>query len=111
MNMFERLKKRWNIKSNFQVVVILVVFAITGSTTVYIKKLFFEFIGITSETDLLIKIPVYIISVLVIYNILLLIVGAVFGQFRFFLDFEKKFFSRFIPRRKAIGILDLKGES
>lgn len=109
--MFERLKKRWNIKSNFQVVVILVVFAITGSTTVYIKKLFFEFIGITSETDLLIKIPVYIISVLVIYNILLLIVGAVFGQFRFFLDFEKKFFSRFIPRRKAIGILDLKGES
>ena len=109
--MFEKLKKRWNIQSNFQVVVILVVFAITGSSTVYIKKLFFDFIGITSETDLLIKIPVYIISVLVIYNILLLIVGAVFGQFRFFLEFEKKFFSRFIPRRKVTGVLDLKRES
>ena len=38
--MFEKLKKRWNIESNTQVLVILVVFAVTGSTTVYVKKLF-----------------------------------------------------------------------
>ncbi len=109
--MFEKLKRRWNIESNTQVVTILVVFAVTGSTTVYLKKLFFGLVGITPETDWLIRIPVYILSVLIIYNILLLIVGFVFGQFRFFWEFEKKFFSRFVPRRKPRPVVKLKSES
>lgn len=100
--MFEKLKLRWNIKSNFQVIVILVVFAITGSTTVYLKKLIFELINITPETHLLLKIPLYIIVVLIVYNLLLLVVGFIFGQFRFFLEFEKKFFSRLLFRRKQV---------
>ncbi|WP_340113845.1 DUF6787 family protein [Maribellus mangrovi] len=106
--MFERLKKRWNIASNTQVAIILVVFAITGSATVYLKNMFFTLIGITAETDLVVRIPVYIASVLIIYNILLLIIGFVFGQFRFFWAFEKKFFSRFAPKRKRSSLVDLK---
>jgi hypothetical protein len=98
--MFEKLKLRWNITSNFQVIVILVVFAITGSTTVYLKKLIFELINITPDTHLLLKIPLYILVVLIVYNILLLVIGSIFGQFRFFLEFEKKFFSRLLFRRK-----------
>jgi hypothetical protein len=31
--MLEKLKQQWNIRSNFQVFVIITVFAITGSTT------------------------------------------------------------------------------
>ena len=94
--MFEKLKKRWNIKSNFQVVVILTVFAITGSATVYFKQIIFDWIEITSDTHFLIKVPVYILVILTVYNILLLIVGFLFGQFRFFWEFEKKFFLRFL---------------
>ena len=109
--MFEKLKKRWNIESNTQVLIILVVFAVTGSTTVYVKRLFFEFVGVTSETSLWLKIPVYIISILLIYNILLLVYGFIFGQFRFFLNFEKKFFSRFLPKKKSSLVVDLKSES
>ncbi len=109
--MFERLKNRWNIESNLQVLIILVVFAITGSATVYLKKLLFGLVGITSETDLLIRIPIYILSVLVIYNILLLIVGFLFGQFNFFWKFEKKFFSRLVIWRKRSPMIDLKRES
>ena len=103
--MFEKLKKRWNISSNFQVVVILVVFAITGSTTVYVKKVIFDWIGITPETHLWIKVPVYIMVILTVYNILLLLVGSLFGQFKFFLNFEKKFFSRifFWKRKKTLA--------
>ena len=37
---------------------------------------------------------------MLVYNLLLLIVGFVFGQFRFFWEFEKKFFSRFLFRKK-----------
>ncbi|GAB1453658.1 hypothetical protein MASR2M47_37140 [Draconibacterium sp.] len=98
--MFEKLKIRWNIQSNFQVVIILLVFAITGSTTVVVKKAVFDLIQITSETALWIKIPVYIIVILAVYNFLLLVVGFLFGQFRFFWEFEKKFFSRLLFRRK-----------
>jgi hypothetical protein len=104
--MFEKLKKRWNIQSNFQVLIILTVFAITGSTTVYIKKIIFDWIQITPETPLGVKIPVYILVILVVYNLLLLVVGFLFGQLRFFWEFEKKFFSRFIYRKKQITTND-----
>ena len=98
--MFEKLKRRWNIESNSQVVIILIVFTITGSTTVYLKQIIFEWLQITSETPLIIKVPVYVLVILTVYNILLLIVGFIFGQFKFFLEFEKKFFSRILFRKK-----------
>ena len=108
--MFKGLRKRWNIESNTQVLLILLVFAITGSTTVYLKKLLFDFIGITAASSLWIKIPVYLVVVLSIYNALLLVFGFIFGQYRFFLRFEKKFFARFIPKRKRRVSVKLKSE-
>jgi hypothetical protein len=102
--MLEKLKRRWNIQNNFQVIIILIVFAITGSATVYVKRIIFDLLGINSETHFWIEVPLYIIVVLTVYNILLLIVGMVFGQFRFFWEFEKKFFSRFLFRKKQTSV-------
>ncbi len=102
--MIGKLKQRWNIQSNFQVFIILVVFAITGSTTVYLKKLIFDLIGINQETHLLAKTLIYIVVILVVYNVLLLIIGFLFGQFRFFWEFEKKFFSRLLFRKKRVVV-------
>ena len=102
--MIGKLKQRWNIKSNFQVIIILVVFAITGSTTVYLKKLIFDWVGINAETPLVAKVIFYIVVILAVYNVLLLIIGFLFGQFRFFWEFEKKFFSRLLFRKKKIAI-------
>ena len=102
--MFEKLKQRWNIKSNSQVFIILVVFAITGSTTVYLKKMIFNLAGINTETPLMAKVIFYIVVILAVYNVLLLIIGFLFGQFRFFWEFEKKFFSRLLFRKKKIAI-------
>jgi hypothetical protein len=36
----------------------------------------------------------YYILILPIYNVLLLVYGALLGQFQFFWDFEKRFFRR-----------------
>ena len=102
--MFEKLKNRWNIQSNFQVIIILTVFAITGTSTVYVKKVIFDLIGMTAETHLLIKIPVYVVVILTVYNILLIIIGSVFGQYKFFRDFERKFFARFLPKKKTTDV-------
>jgi ferrochelatase len=63
----------------FQALIILVAFEIIGSATVYAKKAAFNLIQITSETELWIKIPIYIVTILGIYNLLLLSIDFLFG--------------------------------
>ena len=36
--MFEKLKKRWELKSSWQVVLVLMVFACTGFTVMFLKE-------------------------------------------------------------------------
>jgi hypothetical protein len=105
--MFEKLKKRWNIDTNFQVIIILIVFAITGSTTVYVKQFIFDLIGISTTTPLLIKIPLYVVVILPVYNLLLLAYGFLFGQFQFFKNFIIKFFGRFRFSKKVKSRVNL----
>jgi len=98
--MLEKLKRRWNIENNFQLVIILIVFAVTGTSTMYARKGAFYILGITTETSMWIKVPLYIILIIPIYQILFLIVGTLFGQFKFAWEFEKKIFSRFRFKKK-----------
>ena len=44
---------------------------------------------------------IYYILILPIYNIFLLLYGFIFGQFRFFWDFEKRFFNRIFGPAKT----------
>ena len=92
MNWLQKLQQRWNMKNIWQVIVILFVFACTGFTVLWLKRptlhFFFgdEIPGWTKT--------VYYILILPIYNLILLFYGFVFGQFHFFLEFEKKTFRR-----------------
>lgn len=89
--MWNKLKKRWNIDSDFQVIIILVVFALTGSSSVFVKDYIFEKININNETTALHwRIPLYILIILPAYQVLLLFFGFIFGQFAFFWAFVKK---------------------
>lgn len=97
--MLNKLKKRWNIKSNFQLVLILLVFSVSGSATLVVRKAVFQWIGITGDTTLWITIPLYLLIIFPAYQILFLIIGTLFGQFRFAWEFEKKVFSRFIFKK------------
>ena len=90
-----KLKQRWNITSNFQFFIILLVFAITGSTSALIAKPILAFIGITKETvSLWLYYPLYIIIILPFYKILLLLFGTLAGQHTFFWNFIKKMLDR-----------------
>jgi len=99
---FEKLKNRWSIQSNFQLVLILIVFSITGSASAWVSKPFVEWLGLNKE-----DMPAWLFTVLrlilifPIYNVLLIIIGTIFGQFKFFWAFEKKMFSRFLPKKKV----------
>jgi hypothetical protein len=100
--MVERFKERWSIKSNFQLVIILIVFAVTGSSTLYVRKGIFYLLGITDQTELWIRTVLYILIIFPAYNVMLLIVGFLFGQFRFAWEFEKKMLGRFKFKRKGV---------
>jgi hypothetical protein len=88
--MLENLKKRWKIKSNLQLFIIFIVFAITGSTSAWVSKPLCSWLGINAETFGFWFIPTKIILIFLLYQLLLLIVGFVFGQFNFFWNFEKR---------------------
>ncbi len=84
-------KQRWNITSNWQVFVIIVVFAVTGSTAAYLSKPVLALFGITKATTSgWIYYPLYIILIFPVYQVLLVGFGFLFGQHTFFWAFEKK---------------------
>lgn len=89
----EKLKSRWNVKNTWQVIVILIVFACTGFTVLLIKKPLFNYWYPDGEQPLWAAIA-YWILIFPVYNIFLLTYGFIFGQFKFFWEFEKRFFNR-----------------
>tara|TARA_B100000927_G_C16207011_1_gene365983 strand:+ start:56 stop:361 length:306 start_codon:yes stop_codon:yes gene_type:complete len=87
----KKLKDKWNIKSNFQLIIILIVFAITGSTSLVVSEPILEFLGITSTSmSSWIFTPLRLIIVFPVYQLLILVIGFLFGQFNFFWQLEKK---------------------
>ena len=96
----KKLKERWNIQSNFQLVIIFVVFAITGSLSAYLAKPVLVILGVSREVfpDYFIGGFFYyslrILIIFPIYQVLLVVIGSIFGQHKFFWNFEKKMLSR-----------------
>lgn len=91
----EKLKERWGIDNNWQIIIILIVFAITGSTASYIGKPILKFLNITTDNyGLFIYWSIRIILLFVMYQFLLVFFGWLFGQHKFFWNFEKKMLSR-----------------
>jgi hypothetical protein len=91
----KKLKERWGIHSNYHLVVIFIVFGLTGSFAAKLADPLTQFLGMTLEnTSTWIYWPVRILLIFPIYQVLLLFFGFVFGQFKFFWNFEKKMLSR-----------------
>ena len=90
-----KLKEKWGIKSSFQLILILMVFTINGSLSVFLAKPVLSFINIHKEsTHPLLFWPIRIVLIFVIYQITLVIVGTLFGQKEFFWNMEKKMLKR-----------------
>jgi hypothetical protein len=91
----EKLKQRWNIDNNWSFLAIFIVFAINGSFATWVAKPITTFFGLNPETiSSFIYWPLRILLIFPIYQLTLPIIGWLFGQFKFFWAFEKKFLSR-----------------
>jgi hypothetical protein len=91
----EKLKARWGIDSNWQIAIIFIVFAITGSTASYIGKPILGYFNVTIENFGSFGYwTIRIIILFIMYQIMLVCFGWLFGQHKFFWNFEKKMLRR-----------------
>ncbi len=89
--MIEQLKKRWKVKSWVDVLIILAVFALTGTTVMFLRKMLvanFEWAQARWFTY------TYYWLIIPFYNVILLMYGYLFGKYNFFWEFEKRTFNR-----------------
>jgi hypothetical protein len=95
VNFLRSLQERWKVDSISKVLLILTVFALTGTTVVYLKKYIKPYLGDEWYIDM-----VYYVLILPVYNLILLIYGVILGQGKYFWEFEKRFFSRIFKKNK-----------
>ena len=91
----QKLMSVFRAESPGQLVVIFVVFAVTGSLAVYAAEPVLDFFGINSGTlPLWIFWILRILVIFPIYQCLLIVIGTMAGEFKYFWEFEKKFLRR-----------------
>jgi hypothetical protein len=94
--MLSKLKNRWGVNSNLQILKIFIVFGITGSTAAWLSEPICNFFGINTEKlNILIYWIARIILITIVYQFILIFVAFIFGEFKFFWRFVKKFLNLF----------------
>jgi hypothetical protein len=92
MNWIKRLEAKWGVTGG-QVFLILLVFALTGTSIVFLKRPLVAWIDPQPENRWVFNLLYYIL-IFPIYNLVLLIYGWIFGMFNFFWEKEKKLWKR-----------------
>lgn len=100
LKLFKVLEKRWILQYRWEMIRVFLVFAITGSSSMFVGRPIIKLLGITKENlNIFIYWFLFLIIGLVFYQILLVLFGWLFGQFNFFWEFEKKMLARFGLKR------------
>lgn len=99
--MLQKLKNKWEVESDLRLMLIFLSFSLAGSLTIFVRKPIFHLLGYDAHTPFLLKAVTYVFTVTPSYFIMLMIVGTLLGQFKFFWAFEKRALSRFVPKKKS----------
>jgi len=93
--MINKMIKLFHAESLVHLIIIFIVFAITGSLSVILSEKVENFLRID---DFITFYPVYLtaklLNILIVYQVCLLVIGTGFGQFRYFIKIQKKFLKR-----------------
>lgn len=91
--MLEKIKKKWGITSFFQVVIIFIVFGVTGSVSTLFSGPALELLNIEkSDFHPIIYWPMRLLILFPIYQVLLVWFGLVFGVIVSVINFQKDTF-------------------
>ncbi len=92
---FKKLENKWKVTYKWEMIAIFIVFAITGSLAGKLAAPLTELIGLGSNNvNGFVYWTARILLIFPIYQIILIIVGWLLGQFQFFWEFEKKMLKR-----------------
>ena len=94
--LMEKIRKLFKVDSNYQLFIVNIVFAITGSLALYFAGILLDLISISVDnTNTFLYWTLRITLILPVYQVLLLLVGTIFGEFKYFWAMEKKIISKF----------------
>jgi len=88
---WQKLKTKWQIKSNYQLIIIMVVFGLTGFTSAFLKALIYQWMGMNGDTPVWARTLILLLILIPLYKALLISYGTIFGQYSFFKNFILKF--------------------
>ena len=87
----EKIRNFLKVDNNSKLLIVFIVFGITGSLTLYISDILFIYFDISKNEFGYFFIFIRILIIFPIYQLLLIIIGTLFGEFKYFWQFEKKF--------------------
>ena len=90
----QKIRNLFKVESNIQLIIVNIVFAVTGTASVYLAGIIIDFFGL----DVLNSFVYWTLRILLlipVYQFLLIIIGTLFGQFTYFWQMEKKILKRF----------------
>jgi hypothetical protein len=90
----QKIRNLFKVESNIQLLIVNIVFAVTGTASVYFAGIIINILGLQSLNTFLYW-TFRILLLVPVYQILLIIVGTLFGQFTYFWQMEKKILKRF----------------
>jgi hypothetical protein len=95
MNMLKKITDKFHARSFKHLIIIFLVFALSGSSSLLMSSSILKAINLKALINFY---PLYllvrIIFLIPIYQLVLIIIATLFGEFRYFWNFEKKFFKR-----------------
>ncbi len=95
IKLLNKLVKKFNAKSNRHLLIIFIIFALSGSGSLFLSSPILSAINLESFiTYYPIYVLIRIIIIIPIYQIMLIIIATIFGEFNYFWKFEKKFLQR-----------------
>jgi hypothetical protein len=96
------LKNRYQLKSSWQLLLVFIVFGLTGPITLMIhRKIINPLLGFDVDTPFYLKAILFIFVLIPLYNLILYGLGYVFGCSMFFKVFIKKSIGKLNPFSKA----------
>jgi len=88
------MNKIFKTKNFFQLFIVFIVFGISGSLSVVISGPFLDLIGLDNFENSITKLIIRLLIIFPLYQLILIFIGTVFGQFKYFWEFEKRFWNR-----------------
>ena len=83
-------------KSLIHLIKIFLIFGLAGSLSLYLSELIYNYINIKDFVNIyIVKLFIKIIFLIIMYQITLLSIAIIFGEFKYFFKFFKKFLNRF----------------